>query len=158
MVDRVRRDRFAELLRHFGAGQLTNDEFVALQWQILDDPTLPDEALHAIAVQAWFFYGDTRTHRLKGKWALTQERRREFAKWIIFLHSDLEYEWPRRDIPKIWALLANMLTLGWWGRTRSREEVEHLRSIGDFDVWPFIHEADFERALKHPKLLSGGAP
>jgi hypothetical protein len=158
MVDRVRRDRFAELLRHFGAGRLTNDEFVDLQRQILDDPAWPDEALRAMAVRAWSLYDDTQTHRLRGRRALTREGRREFARWIIFLHSDLEYEWPRSDIPSTWALLANMLTLGWSWRNRRREEVRRLRSIGELDVWPFMRQADFKRALENPRLLSGGAP
>ena len=139
---------------------MTNDDFVDLQWQILTD--CPDEALGAISIRAWYLYDDIRTHKLKGKWALTQRSRREVARWIVFLHSDLEYEWPSEQLPGVLgvygALFANLLTLGWWSRKRSRDQERHLSSIGDLDVWPFVRRADFAQANSHPRLLSTGAP
>jgi hypothetical protein len=32
---------------------------------------------------------------------------------------------------------------------------EEMREIGDYDVWPFIRQPDFDHARRHPPLLGG---
>jgi hypothetical protein len=153
MIDRRRRDQFAELLRHFAAGRLTNDEFKERLDEILDDPhsvsEWDDRALWAVRERAWFLYDDTHTHRLM----LPREGRREVARWILFLYSDFEYEWLMKSFISLSSCLLNLLTLGWWGRS----QVRHFRAMGDWDVWPFIRRADFEEACRRPHLF-GSAP
>src|SRR5688500_7396013 len=110
-IDRQSRDRYAELLRHFAAGRLTNVEY--------DDASdayiaAGDVALSEIWWQMWQTYDDIREHRLTGKDELPREGRTDVARMVLFLHSDLPYEWP---VPsRLLGLLLNVFTLGLWGR------------------------------------------
>jgi hypothetical protein len=147
MIDRASRRAVGELLRHLAAGQITNDQF---------EDRLPrsseDIAVAEIRHQAWFLYSDLREYRFVGKDRLTDEHRREVARWILFLQSDLEYEWPRMSTP-ISALLfvANLCTFGLVGRA----VVTRFKRHGDFEVWPFIRRSQHEAALGEPKHLRG---
>lgn len=91
MVDRKARDKLAEELRHLVSGQLTNDEFDAAS---PDD--CPDAAVTAVWKWGWGHYssGLFFPYRLRGAYRLPRETRRTAARAVVFLHSDLEYEWP----------------------------------------------------------------
>ena len=84
MVDREARDRAALLLRRFAAGRLTNDEF---------DEAYPgsagDRALPEVGGAAWHLHSDGEVHRLTGEYALARLTRRDVARWVVFLHTDL---------------------------------------------------------------------
>jgi hypothetical protein len=89
MVYRRKRAVAAEVLREFRDGVITNVEFEA-RW-----PTNKgDRVFWAIFDQVWFFYDDIATHRLTGKHELRPEDRELFDRCILFLESDLEYDWP----------------------------------------------------------------
>jgi len=152
MVDRKRRDRYAELLRHFLAGRITNDDYERRADQIMaSDSGTEDRAIAEVYQRVWFLYCDIRTHRMSGKWALPPEGRREAARWIMFLYGPLEYEWP--PLITLSGCLANLVTLTLWGRI---QRALHKREFqGDIDLWPFYRRADYEEALKHPRLLAG---
>jgi hypothetical protein len=147
MIERTSRRAVGELLRHLAAGQITNDQF---------EDRLPrgssDAAVAQIRHQAWFLYSDLREYRFVGRDRLSDEHRREVARWILFLQSDLEYQWPRMSAP-VSALLfvANLCTLGWVGR----DVVRRFKRHGDFDVWPFIRRSECEATLGEPKYLAG---
>src|SRR4051812_26765692 len=84
MVDRTARDKLAESLRHFFAGQITADKFLdAFSFGSCD-----------AGVRAVSEYGDRFISELGPGSAVTAEERRTAARAIVFLHSDLEYEWP----------------------------------------------------------------
>jgi hypothetical protein len=57
-------------------------------------------------------YSDLHEHRLVGRYRLSREVRREVARAILFLKSDLDYEWSR---PALWQellwMVAGLLTL-----------------------------------------------
>jgi len=158
MIDRAARDRAATLLRRFVGGRMTNDDFDSDFPQSRTDP-----ALDALSGASWHLYSDNSTHRLTGRHALTREGRRQVLRWVLFLHSGLEYEWPdfnwyrvvRTPSPLIDWLLRGALT-----RRKEREaaEIAEFQAAGDYDVWPFIREADLRRALRHPRLLGGHPP
>ena len=157
MIDRARRDRMAELLRHFAAGLLTNDEIEDRLHPIISRPfdIRTDPALWAVRTRAWFLYDDTRCHRLRGKWELAPEARQEICRWIVFLYSNLEYEWPVRSFISIPAFLVNLLTLGMASLFLPKLMRRHYESMGEWRLWPFIRRNDFERALRQPRLLRG---
>jgi hypothetical protein len=79
IVDKKARRQLAELLRHFVAGLMTNDEFAVRQ---------------VLTEGAWFLYDDLHEHRLTGKYRVNARDRSHVARWILFLESDLPYEWP----------------------------------------------------------------
>jgi hypothetical protein len=146
MIDREARDEAALLLRRFAAGRITNFEF---------DDAFPrsaaDAALRAIGDRAWQLYDDIREHRLTP----SPELRREIARWIVFLHSDSEYRWPR--FPFIGVRAPGWLNWLSGGRLHRRHE-ERFRqwaAAGDFAAWPFFSAAEATGAASRPRYLTG---
>ena len=152
MIDRVARDQAAEWIRHFISGRLDNDEFADEFPQSREDP-----ALAALEGRCWSLYSDMEKHHLTGDRALSEEGRREVWRWVLFLHSALEYEWPAFNWYRVdWGAvrLINWLTLG---RLKARQEADitAFAAAGEFAVWPFFRMSDFERTLAAPRLLAG---
>ncbi len=143
----------AELLRQFASGRLTNDEFEE-RW-----PESRDPALSAVREAAWFLYSDLRAHSLTGTSRLPFAVRRQVARWALFLHSDLAYEWPVATRTETLARsIAGLLTMG----VATRLWKTALQVSEDAEVWPFFRRVDLRRALRAPRLLrradAGAAP
>lgn len=138
------------LLRRLVAGRITNDEFEDALPLRSPDPAISEIFLYGV----WGCYSDLREHRLVGRQRLPRAARREIARFILFLKSDLEYEWPRQRLWErfLW-MVAGLLTLGLAGRFYWR----WLGRRGDVGVWPFIREDDLDRAMRHPCYLAGAA-
>ena len=149
MIDKNARNELAESLRHLVSGQITNGQFEEAAWWIKTD----DAAMDAVKWKAWQLYSDLREHRLTGRDAVSACDRRIVARFILFLHSDLEYEWPRHPLEGLRRLLVSVLSLG----TIPRRVDKEWEASGDIDVWPFIRRVDYEEALNNPKLLRGRA-
>src|SRR5262245_710289 len=105
MVDHGARKKALVLARQLRDGAITNDACEA-SWP----RSLHDRALRAIARTLWASYDDRYTHTLEGRHALNDHGRALFDRCILFLHSDLEHQWPRdrlyagRGIPS-WAVV-----------------------------------------------------
>jgi len=145
MIDRSRRDRLAEALRHLLSGRIDN-----LAFDDLDCPggitDSEDRAIFEVFYSVWPCYDDFRSHPLE----LTDGQRLDFKRCILFLHSDAEFEWPRKrsGILDYLRRVADKITgrrFGWWP----------VKSGGDIAVWPFFRRRDYERALQSPRLLRG---
>ena len=145
MIDRPKRDRLAEALRHLLSGRIDN-----LAFDDLDGPRgvtdSDDLALLEVFYAVWPAYDDFRSHPLR----LTDGQRLDFKRFILFLHSDAEFEWPRqrRGIVDWFWRVADDITgqrFGWWP----------AKSDGDMAVWPFYRGEDYDRALQTPRLLRG---
>ena len=150
MINRADRDQLALLLRRYVAGRITNDE-------LADAPARSqDPAIRPIYEFAWQLYDDVSNHRAEGRHSLSPEARRMVARWILFLHSDLEYRWPRFSFLQIYNLPLNLLTLGWWER-RKACRFEAFQRAGHFKVWPFVTSEEFKSALRNPRFLRGRA-
>lgn len=143
-VDRQSRVQYAEVLRHFAAGRLTNREYESATDGLLESR---DSSLWAIWKAVWVCYDDIFTHRLTGKRALTKDQKHVIARAIVFLHSDLTYEWPRVPLRR---MLLGLLTLGVWPRLFPAP-----LSGGDDAVWPFFRRSDLEVEAAQPYLLIG---
>ena len=112
-----------------------------------------DPAVHAVFIGGpWFLYHDLVRYRLSGAHRLSPAVRREAARWVLFLKSDLPYEWPveRRGVvgSLVWVAV-NVLTLGSFAR-RAQQRFAHS---GEIAVWPFVRRSDYEAALKEPLYL-----
>ena len=151
MVDRESRRRLAELLRHFVAGLISNDEF---------EDRCPhgsrDSAVRQIMDEgAWFLYDDLHEHRLTGRYKLNARDRESVARWILFLETDLSYEWPIVSLGLRLALVPiNLVTFGLLGRIVQR----YASQGGAVHLWPFRRRPDYEAALKEPPYLRNAAP
>lgn len=146
MIDRKARDILAEQLRHLVSGQITNDEFNAR----LPGKT-QDAGFRAIEEQAWFLYGDLSQHKLTGSRALSESGRHTICRLILFLHSDLEYEWSKHLCTGFVRLFAGVISLGWVPEHFDKQ----WQAQGEYDVYPFFRRSDYERANSHPRLLAG---
>src|SRR5690242_5306894 len=110
MIDAPSRRNLAEALRHLASGQISNDEYEERTAFQSSDRAVPE-----IWSAAWTLYSDLRTHRSTGKDALTGESKEAVARCILFLHSDLSWEWPPTRISLV-TLLCNIGTFGAAGR------------------------------------------
>ena len=147
MIDRIARDKFAELLRHLTAGQISNDEFENRLPLKSKDPAVNKIFWHG----AWALYSDMSTYKLIGECRLSKSSRRDVARWILFLKSDLEYEWPFwRSLHFFPGYLLIVLSFGLLIPIAKRR----LTKCGDQEVWPFIRKSDFEHALANPPYLN----
>ena len=143
MIDRAGRANLALHLRRLASGRLTNAEF--------DDVRLDaseDEALVAIGHAGWSLYDDFFVYRLRGRRALSPETLDSVARCVLFLDTDLSYEWPPL-CPTLWRLLSTLLTVGY----SLRRDRRRWQASGPFHVWPFFREADYRDALAVPKRL-----
>jgi hypothetical protein len=147
MVDRAARNELGRAIRRLVAGLITNDEFVDNQSAGLSRSR--DLGVQSVRHAAWGLYDDLREHRLEGRYAIGKIGRRRVAHWILFLKSELEYEWPNLVGWKSRVLaLPNMLTFGALGLLVRRW---HDRR-GHAAAWPFIRIGDLRAAeLAWPK-------
>lgn len=149
MIDRPARRHLGTVLRRFAVGRITNDQFEdQLGREVWSSP---DPGVQAIRWAAWTLYDDLREHRLDGADALDRAGRRHIARWLLFLRSDLEYEWP--EMPGwlgLFLIVPNLVTfnlLG-WAFKRWRD------GRGDAEVWPFLRRSDLARLAAQGRGLS----
>ncbi len=151
LIDRNARDRLAEAMRALASGLITNDEF--------ENSRLPhgaeDVAIREVYSKgAWMLYSDLHEYRFTGNSKLDDATKAEVARWVLFLKTDLPYEWPASSaLLSLAILMANLLTFG----VANRLFTSRFHAYGDISVWPFISESDYEIALRFPPYLVGKA-
>ncbi len=127
--------------------EITNDDFA-----VSFPRDKQDWALTAISDALWFHYDDLRTHKLEGKFKLSPESKELFGRCMLFLSSDLEYEWPKIRLISLSAGLLRVLGLGKIVDKRCAQ----FEKAGDYDVWPFLRREDYLK-LKSPQTAEGGS-
>lgn len=175
MVDIQKRKKLAIHLRHLSVGLLSNDDFES---SILDDVSsgwLPEEYYRSKEAKyddriikpmlewCWGLYSDTRNHKLIGRDALPEEVLKTIARCILFLQTDKEYEWPYFDSSNsllrfsLGEIVISILSLGQYLRDKKKEKgkkFEEFKKFGDYHVWPFHLQTEYEEHLKqHPFLV-----
>lgn len=170
---REARDKLAEVLRHFGSGQISTGELIE-QANSIAESTL-DRAVAGVASELLSIYDAEPRPK-------DYESRRHFARAIAFLKTDLDYGWPDDGwcgwvhvlglltslatfclacwvFPlSAWSLPAFLCTLVCWlvfGLLVPRAYYRRWHASGDTDVWPFISHHDHEQALRNPRYLNG---
>ena len=147
MIERKQRDEYAQLLRNFLSGKLTNFEYEE-QFESIDFES--DDAINQIYCDVWYSYCDLNEHKLdeKGRGFETREQRLVIERFILFLHSNNEYEWPINSIKES---LIRFLTFGKKGLSEEKK-LKNLK--GNREVWPFFTEVEYKYALSNPRLLN----
>lgn len=176
MVDQKARREYAQLVRQFVSGRMTNDEYENRFEAIENDRN--DRAFGAVHFELWFCYDDIQTHKMNGRYRLDREGRRTVAQVVLFLQSNQDYPWPKQLwdgsvflaaaflVVLAFALFpetamitrtgtASIVTLAWVGYERRR--ARKWEASGDKEAWPFLHQADLEAARRQPRLLNGKA-
>lgn len=176
MADRERRRKLAFHLRHLSVGLISNDDFES---NLMDDVTngwLPEQYYRAKEAKfddpiiqpmlelCWGLYDDTRNHKLKGSDKLSDESLAIIARCILFLHSDQEYKWPYFDTNNpllkfsFKEVVLSILTLGQYYRDKRKEQHQsyiEFQKLGNFDIWPFMTENDYQIQLTKQPFFSG---
>lgn len=153
MIDLQARSRLAEASRWLVSGRITNYQY--------DDCVLYDGGLLASSDPAireiyskgfWPTYDDLHQHRLAGRFRLSPQSRAAAARCVLFLKSDIPYDWPvlSRSTCFIFTVI-NLVTFGVAGLA-CRRWAERDRDIA---YWPFTSRAQFKEALQAPLYLSG---
>lgn len=145
MVDIEARKVAAEIVRRFVGGNFSNFE---LENQF---PASKDPALWAIEDSLWCFYDDLEEHKLEGKWSIPEETKKLMLRWVAFLYSDQEYQWPKISYPGV-----RPIVYGFWGRLFNMHKKQAaFLSVGDIALWPFISKESYQQAMAYPVLLAG---
>lgn len=143
MVDRNARNCLAQRLRHLVVGVITNYQFERLARRS-KDPVIwnLEERL------AWPAYDDLHEHRLTGSHALMYGQRQDFARAVLFLKTDLEYQWASQR--SLRAFLNSTF------RLRPLRQIPPMKMEGgDVRVWPFYRKTDYTDALRKRVYLCG---
>jgi hypothetical protein len=153
MIDYEARRRLAIGVRQLAIGRITNDEFEGLYAH--DAARSCDPAVRAVFWQgAWLLYSDFQQIRYTGRNRLPKDTRRHIARWILFLRSQLPYEWP---LERWWQRLAwvpvHVVTLGLSARLRNKR----WQASGEFAVWPFRRWTDYRAALRRLPYLANSS-
>ncbi|MGF7027391.1 MULTISPECIES: hypothetical protein [Sphingobacterium] len=179
MVDLERRKMLAYHLRHLVIGRISNDEFeeemqdnvsfgyLPEQYYSSKQAKLDDPIIRPMLELSWCLYSDLGNHKLTDKHQLADEELKNIARIILFLNSNLEYEWPYFDRinPLIRFsfkdLLFTILSLGQHYNVKLNEwkvQFEKFKNTGDHDLWPFISKEQYEQQLKKQPFLWGRKP
>lgn len=180
MIDIERRKKLAFHLRHLSVGLISNDEF---EESIIDDVSngwLPeqyyrsktaknkdeDSIIRPMLELCWGLYDDTRNHKLVNSDALPAEATKVIACCILFLYSDIEYEWPYFNTKSSLLqfsfadLILSILTLGHHYRDKREEHIisyYEWQKLGDYEFWPFFRESDYKAQLSKRPFLAGSS-
>jgi hypothetical protein len=172
MVDKIRRKKLAEHLRHLAAGVITNDDFETRVMKDVSYGRLPEQYYKAKQAKeddaimvpllslSWGLYSDNVRHTLRGKHQLNKEDSTIIARCILFLNSELEYEWTdfNGQLSTL-NLLLMLLTLGFYKKPRQQKELEFIewQKQGDYNIWPFFNQEDYNTALKTQPYLNAAS-
>jgi hypothetical protein len=159
LVDHKRRREYAQLLRHFIAGRITNFEYEDLAERIIDKRASElDPALWEIRGQIWGLYDDLHSHRLTGIYSLSPETCQAVLRIIVFLYTDQEYTYPIPRISLSGCLfgILNIVSIGLMGNFFP-PMIDFYNKYKAPPEWPFESEAHYKAALAAPQLLNGKA-
>jgi hypothetical protein len=176
MVDREARRKYAELVRQFISGRMTEDEYMRNFFSLRVNKK--DPALLEIFDAVDNLCEDAYPVKLTQQWLLNKNEKRRVAQAVLFLQSDVEYQWSKKlwdgsvflviafCILILFAVLPETpfllrfalsapLVVAWqcyeqWQRKRKQSVI-----VGDKEAWPFLCQADLEEAARHPRLLNG---
>lgn len=152
MIDREARMEAARAVRRFLDCVTNNEEYLS------EYPSPPsfgrrgkDPAIRAIYEFTWNWCDDFDTHRLEGEHRLDEEARGIGWRCVLFLESDIEYEWRKVNFMWTGIHILDILRLGRRHKPATLDEklAAHLaQPEGDASVWPFFRNSDYRAVLK----------
>ncbi len=160
--DRPDRIKLAEAMRQFASGTITNRELEKRAVRI----GFETDTIFEMTKFTWLYYDEFSKYRLRGRFKLDKTNRQLFARCILFLRSNHEYDLPsftQADPSRLKILILNLkcrLTSDLSAKARldklnsDKNKIE--LAIHD-RFWPFSTRQDYNEALKHPVYLAGAA-
>jgi len=142
-VSRNDRNILAESIRYYLGGRITNFEFMDRTDKLYRSE---DKSVVEINKNFWFAYDDLSEHKNEGKHLISTSDENHAKRFILFLKSDLEYEWQDLGL-RVWL---QSIFIFWKGNGPSSQ----VRAAGNPLVWPFYSEFELAREISQPKYLS----
>jgi hypothetical protein len=138
MIDRTARDRAADVVARFLAGEITNRQLETL-W-----PESSELGLLAVESYIWTLYDDLKVQRLQAKFSQDPHTVRLVTNCIRFLQSDEEYAWPHFATLRVtyypqWAVVASFGLFALANRRAAKREKRYwddMNAAGDVSAWP----------------------
>ena len=139
-MDVTARQWAAAALRGFLAGHLTNAELDASY-----PGASPDRAVHEVYFKTWPYQDDFREYRVGHGTTLSSEERALLERCVLFLQTELPYEWPSR-----------LERLGHWLKRRFARSTPAGVSAerGALEVWPFYRQEDWRVARERSRVTA----
>ncbi len=147
MLDQPTRDRLAESLRQLISGAMTN---LALNDFLLEQAEgSEDRGVREIAMQTWLLCEEEQVYPIE----ITESQRCDIARWILFLHSGHEMEWPSEPSRFVtWPVrFLDCIT----GRRFKLYDKYFPQAHGDYCYWPFFRKEDYDKAVESQKSMRG---
>jgi hypothetical protein len=135
MIDRKKRDLLIKNIVKLLDGSLTVKEYEKINLNS------DDQAVVEIVLEVSWFCDDIISSFSTQKVFIKYEEC--FKRFILFLSTDLEYEWPY-PYPTFkyrFKRLCTLLTFGFLSCIREQQYEDY----GDFEVWPFLRKEDFKK-------------
>jgi hypothetical protein len=137
MVDRNSRNQFIEKIHQVISSEISVKQFLR---QI---PPSKDVAIQEIYSPLVRIFTDEGMGHLKGQIKSTDKI---IEHYILFLKSNLEYEWPSKKKRLPYLIENIMIKLG---MIDIKKDYEEYVSHGDIKVWPFIRQSDLKKYKRH---------
>lgn len=142
MIDRIGRDKAADIVEKFWSGAISNDQLERL-W-----PNSRDRGVIVVESFIWLLYHDHREHHISDINKIDPLTASRVSACIDFLRSDEEYAWPHFANPMghteiyprwmVWASLGLLEILNRSSRRRIDRYWQDTHAAGDVNAWPFI--------------------
>ena len=147
MLDRPTRDRLAESLRQIISGAMTNlalDDFLLEQAEGSED-----RGVREIAMQTWLLYEEEQLYPID----ITESQRRDIVRWILFLQSGHELEWPSEPSRLVTWPVRFLDCITVW-RFKLYDKYFPKAHV-DYCYWPFFRKDDYNKAVESQKSVRG---
>ncbi|WP_427454240.1 hypothetical protein [Litorimonas sp. WD9-15] len=105
-----------------------------------------ERVIHELEDILWSTYDDFKEHTLKPD-SLSPKGRRLVERCILFLHSDLEFNWP--SYPSWWKALLGWITLK---PNKYQRQLDAYRNYGDENFWPFRSNEELKIESARPRI------
>jgi hypothetical protein len=144
MIEKRARRKVSELLRKVALGRVTSDEF---ENALLDMLSASKDGVIYAVYRTVSEMADETDQSLAHLFERGGEMRNRLCRWILFLKTDLKYEWPKERLAPG---LRDFYRPNWLDQLSgvNLSTNSAFCGRGDYHVWPFIREADFHAAKK----------
>ena len=158
MVDRESRIQAISVLKRLALGRSTSYDSENILMDLC--ATTSDPIIYALFKTVFEIGGDC-DESLACVFSKGSKMRKRICRWILFLKTDLKYEWPKERLaPGI----KDFYKPNWFDKlfgldARIMLSNKTFMSRGDYQVWPFFRQSDLEGAKEicRNRLLSQGA-
>lgn len=143
MIDRIARNILFDQLRKVATGKITGFACENVLLSLQNEDRVVDALRRTLGELI-----DEKDTSLKAIFAKKSEMRSRIARWLMFLKSDCDYQWPNEKLPSgildfYKPTLLDRLT---GASARNQTRISEFMKAGDYQYWPFTSKCEFDHA------------